>query len=285
MPLKTNFCTPSFWRNAAKLAKFTGVLMLLGLFGASFIGAQAVSGDITGLVTDSSKSVVVRAEVTATNQATGVVSTATTNAVGEYRLVNLPPGHYTISATAQGFSKQVLKDYEVELNKVSTANFPLSVKTSNETVEVSAEAGVALDTTTAQLQTSFEPEQLTELPAATNNVLNLSLMTSGVASSGGVGAGSGPSVGGQRPRDNNYTVEGIDNNNKSVTGPLVYVPSDAVAEFTALQNVFSAEYGHSNAGQFNQIIKSGTNKFHGLAYEYFQNRNLNAVDASTARAH
>jgi hypothetical protein len=284
MSLVTILCTPLLRRNAAKLAKITSVLLLMGLFSAPFIRAQAVSGDITGVVTDASKSVVVRAEIVATNMATGVVSTGTTNGQGEYRLVNLPPGKYTISATAPGFSKQVVTDYVVELNKVSTANFSLSVKTTNETVEVSSEAGVTLDTTTAQLQTAFDAEQLTELPAATNNVLNLSLMTAGVASSGGVGAGSGPSVGGQRPRDNNYTVEGIDNNNKSVTGPLVYVPSDAVAEFTALQNVFSAEYGHSNAGQFNQIIKSGSNHFHGVAYEYFQNRNLNAVDASTARS-
>ncbi len=110
-------------------------------------------------------------------------------------------------------------------------------------------------------------------------------MTAGVGSSGGMGDGTGPSVGGQRPRSNNYTVEGIDNNNKSVTGPLVYVPSDAVSEFTAMQNQFSAEYGHSNGGQFNQIIKSGTNSFHGVAYEYSQNRNYNAIDASdSARA-
>src|SRR5258708_33839378 len=116
MPLITILCTPPLRRTAAKLAKFTSVLLLVGLFSAPFVRAQAISGDITGVVTDASKSVVVRAEVVATNQATGVVSTATTNAEGEFRLVNLPPGRYTVSATAQGFSKQVLKDYVVELN-------------------------------------------------------------------------------------------------------------------------------------------------------------------------
>jgi hypothetical protein len=170
----------------------------------------------------------------------------------------------------------------VDLNKVSTANITLKIS-ANESVEVSAEAGVALDTTTAQLETSFSSQQLTELPAATNNVLNLTLMTAGVSSSGGVGQGTGPAVGGQRPTDNNYTVEGIDNNDKSVPGPLLTVPSDAVAQFTSIQNQYSAEYGHSNGGQFNTIIKSGTNQFHGRAYEYFQNRNLNAIDAGTAR--
>ena len=97
-----------------------------------------------------------------------------------------------------------------------------------------------------------------------------------------IGAGSGPSVGGQRPRNNNFTVEGVDNNSLSVTGPLITVPNDAVDSFTVLQNQFSAEFGHSSGGQFNQTIKSGTNQFHGTAYEYFQNRNLNADDSQIA---
>ena len=74
----------------------------------------------------------------------------------------------------------------------------------------------------------------------------------------------------------------MDNNDKSVTGPLVTVPNDAVDNFTVLQNNFSAEFGHSSGGQFNQTIKSGTNSFHGKLYEYFQNRNLNAEDSVVA---
>ena len=108
--------------------------------------------------------------------------------------------------------------------------------------------------------------------------MNLSLLTPGVTSSGGLGAGTGPAISGQRPRNNNFTIDGIDNNSKSVTGPLLYVPNDAVSEFVLLQNVYSAQYGHSTGGQFNSLIVSGTNHFHGRAYEYFQNRNLNAVD-------
>src|SRR4030095_14633751 len=96
-----------------------------------------------------------------------------------------------------------------------------------------------------------------------------------------LGAGSGPSVGGQRPRNNNFTVEGIDNNSKSVTGPLVPVPNDSIAEFTVLQNQYSPEFGHSSGGQFNFVLKSGSNNFHGLGYIYSQNRNLNAIDQVT----
>ena len=79
----------------------------------------------------------------------------------------------------------------------------------------------------------------------TGGYLNLSLLGAGVASSGGVGAGTGPSIGGQRPRNNNFAIEGSDNNRKDVTGPLVSLPNDAVREFTVLQNQFSAEYGRS----------------------------------------
>ncbi len=85
-------------------------------------------------------------------------------------------------------------------------------------------------------------------------------------------------MGGQRPYNNNFTVEGVDNNNKAVTGNLITVPNDAVENFTLLANQFNTEFGHSSGGQFNTTIRSGTNNFHGSVYEYFRNRNLNAVD-------
>ncbi len=97
------------------------------------------------------------------------------------------------------------------------------------------------------------------MPQRGSGVINLSLLAAGVASSGGIGVGTGPSVGGQRPRNNNFTIEGVDNNSGTVTGPLVGIPNDAVAEFTFLQNQFDPDFGHSSGGQFNQVLKSGTN--------------------------
>jgi hypothetical protein len=89
-------------------------------------------------------------------------------------------------------------------------------------------------------------------------------------------------VGGLRPRENNFTIEGVDNNNKQTTGPNIFLPNDAVAEFSTLQNQFSAEFGHSSGGQFNAVLKSGTNELHGTVYEYLQNRLLNANDQQAA---
>ena len=244
---------------------------------------QAISGDLTGVVKDASGAYVANADVEVTNLATGFKQTIKTNAQGEYRFSNLPAGHYSVDASSAGL-KGGYRDVEVTLNKVATANITAAVVSSGTTVEVNEQA-VAIDTTTPTISTTFDAKQAADqgyLTSTGSGVLNLSLLDAGVASSGGVGAGSGPSVGGQRPRNNNFTIEGVDNNSLSVTGPLITIPNDAVDSFTVLQNQYSAEFGHSSGGQFNQTIKSGTNQFHGTAYEYFQNRNLNAEDSQVA---
>ncbi|MDE3187716.1 MAG: TonB-dependent receptor [Acidobacteriota bacterium] len=242
---------------------------------------QATSGDVVGTVLDRSGAAIPNASVSAVNVATGVTATVTTNTVGDFRFSNLLAGTYNISGSAPGFSTFTLRNFQVLLNTTSTARLVLPVATAATSVEVSSEAAAMIDTTTTQLQTTFQTEELKNLPTASTGlgVLNLTLLVPGVASAGAIGAGTGPTVSGLRPEDNNYTIEGIDNNNKSVTGPLVYVPNDAVGEFTAITTQFSPEFGHSAGGQFNTIVRGGTNKIHGEAYEYFQNRNLNAENA------
>ena len=241
--------------------------------------AQSTSGELTGTIYDATGATIPDAAITATNIATGIQASTTATSSGQYRISNLLVGTYNLSISAPGFTKAELKNVSVELNKVSTANVTLAVGTAATSVEVSA-ASATIDTTSAQIQNNFETRQLQDSAAASQGlgVINLSLLNAGVATSGSVGVGTGPSVGGQRPRDNNFTIEGIDNNSKSVTGPLVTIPNDAVAEFTVLQNQFSPEYGHSTGGQFNQVVRSGSNEFHGRLYEYLQNRNLKAAD-------
>jgi hypothetical protein len=243
--------------------------------------SQATSGNIAGTVVDKSGSVIPNATVTATNIATGFTATVQASKVGDFIIPNLLPGAYNVTASASGFATFTLKSFAVNLNATATAHFELPVATTAQTVQVSADAGAAIDTTTTQLESSFESEELKNLPTSSsaNGVLNLSLLVPGVATGGGLGVGTGPSVGGLRPEANDYTIEGIDNNNKGVTGPLVYVPNDAVGEFTAIVNQFSPDFGHSAGGQFNTTVKGGTNHIHGVAYEYFQNRNLNAENA------
>lgn len=240
---------------------------------------QVISGDVVGTITDASGAAVPNVTVTATNDATGVKTTVSANSAGEYRLTNLLAGTYTLTATASGFATTTLKDVAVVLNTTATQNMTLQIGQVATSVEVQ-EAAVTIDTSTAQIQNTYTTKQVADLPSTAIGlgVINLSLLQAGVSSSGGVGVGNGPSIGGQRPRDNNFTVDGIDNNNKSVTGQVVYLPNESVAEFTLLQNQFEAEYGHSTGGQFNTIVKGGTNNFHGTLYDYLRNRNLNAED-------
>ncbi len=259
-------------------------IVALALVALSVPGfAQTTSGDLTGSVLDPAQAGVPNATVTATNESTGVALTTTTTSAGVYRINNLPVGKYDISVMASGFTKSELQGVDVTLNQVVTANVLVKIGAVTETVNVTTEAA-RIDTSTAQMQNTYDARQLENLPSASSGtgVVNLSLLQAGVATGGSVGLGTGPSVGGQRPRNNNFTVEGIDNNNKGITGPLVQVPNDAVSEFTLIANQFSPEYGHSSGGQFNQVIKSGSNQFHGMAYEYFTNRDLNAADNLSA---
>jgi hypothetical protein len=243
--------------------------------------AQAISGNLVGTVVDSSGAAVTGAEVVALNVDTGIATTSKTDGIGGYRFENLPVDAYNLTVKAAGF-KTVTQKVDVVLNRIGTVNVTLTPGAANETVEVSGTA-TTIDTSTAQLESAYSERMsqdlgITSAGANGAGVLNLSLLSPGVTNSSALGLGVGPSVGGQRPRDNNFTVEGVDNNNKSVTGALITVPNDAVENFTLLANQFNAEYGHSSGGQFSTTIKSGTNTFHGSLYEYFRNRNMNALD-------
>lgn len=256
---------------------------LLGLIAVSSSGAygQAISGNLVGTVMDSSSAVVTNASVEATKIDTGVTTTTMTGSTGAYRFENLPVGTYRIVVKSSGF-KTTVKQVDVVLNQTGTLNITLTLGATNETIEVSGVAAT-LDTSSAQLQSSYDERfsqdlGITSAGGTGAGVLNLSLLSPGVAQASSMGIGVGPSVGGQRPYNNNFTVEGVDNNNKALTGNLISVPNDAVDNFTLLANQFNTEFGHSSGGQFNTTIKSGTNNFHGSVYEYFRNRNLNAVD-------
>jgi hypothetical protein len=246
----------------------------------SIVRAQAISGDVTGTVLDSSGAAIPGATVMALNDATGVKTTALSNDNGVYRFTNLLVGTYTITGSASGFASDTLKNIELTLNTVVTANLKLAVGSTATTVEVTAGA-VAIDTTTAQLQTTFGTQQVQELPqtAQGSGIYNLSLLGAGVSSQGGVGQGMGPAIAGQRPDNNQFNLDGVSNQNYFNPGPLDFVSNEAVAEFTLLQNQFAPEFGGGSGGIFNAVVKSGTNTIHGSIYEYLQNRNLNAVNS------
>jgi Carboxypeptidase regulatory-like domain/TonB dependent receptor len=270
-------------RYVSILKAMTCGLALLALLAASSSVAygQAISGNLVGTVVDSSAAVVANASVEATKIDTGIATKTTTSSTGAYRFDNLPVGTYRVVVQSSGF-KTAVQQVDVVLNQTPTLNVTLAPGAATETIEVSGVAAT-IDTTSAQLQTNYDTRYsqdlgLTATGGTGAGVLNLSLLSPGVTQSSAMGIGVGPSVGGQRPYNNNFTVEGVDNNNKAVTGNLITVPNDAVENFSLLANQFDSEFGHSSGGQFNTTIRSGTNSFHGSLYEYFRNRNMNAVD-------
>lgn len=260
-------------------------LAVLLAAGAPACFAQATDGQLVGTVYDPSGAAVPGVRVELADAARGLSFTATTDAGGQYRFPNVPIGTYVLSAAADGFAPVRLAGLNITLNTTATRNVTLELTGVASTVSV-VEAPVAIDTTTAQISAAYQSRQATDLPMASLalGAINLSLLNAGVASSGGYGLGEGPSVGGQRPRNNNFTVEGVDNNRKDVSGSNLRISNEATAEITILQNQFTAEFGHAGGGQFNTVVKSGTNQLHGSVYEYLQNRKLNALDESSRRS-
>ena len=247
--------------------------------------AQVTTGSVRGVITDPNQAAVADAKVTITKKSTNVSTTTQTSSAGQFEFNNLPLGDdYTVTVEATSFKTLTLSDVKVQLNKINDLSAQLTIGAIGETVTVTSGGAELVDTTTANLSKSFSERQVVELAQTSvggafgGGVNNLALIAANVSSSGGAGVGSGGSVGGQRARNNNFMVDGVDNNDKSVTGPQVYVSPEVVAEFSLLQNQFSAEFARSNGGQFLTVTKSGTNDFHGSAYGFVRNRFLNALD-------
>ncbi|HET6976129.1 MAG TPA: carboxypeptidase regulatory-like domain-containing protein [Pyrinomonadaceae bacterium] len=250
------------------------------------VHGQATTGSIRGVVSDQNGAVISGAKVTLTRKSTGGTQTAETNGSGQFEFTNLQPADdYSVSVEAQNFKNIALTDVRVSVNQNTDLPVQLSPGALTETVTITAGGAELVDTTSANLSKAFSSRQVVELAQTTAGpagspagVNNLALLAPNVTSSGGVGVGTGGSVGGQRPRNNNFIVDGVDNNDKSITGPQSYISPEEVAEFTLLQNQFSAEFARSNGGNFLTVTKSGTNDFHGTGYGFFRNRYLNALD-------
>ena len=247
---------------------------------------QATTGNIRAVVTDQTGAVVSGAKVTLTRKSTGGTQTAETTSSGQFEFNNLQPGDdYSVSVEAPNFKSLSLTNIRVSVNQTTDIPVQLVPGLVTESVTVTAGGVELVDTTSANLSKAFSSRQVVELAQTTAGpagspagVNNLALLAPNVTSSGGVGVGTGGSVGGQRPRNNNFIVDGVDNNDKSITGPQSYISPEEVAEFTLLQNQFSAEFARSNGGNFLTVTKSGGNEYHGTGYGFFRNRYLNALD-------
>jgi hypothetical protein len=269
------------WPHTFTMKRYTSLILCLALTLtclAPVFAQGTTDGTIAGTVADAQGAVIGGAKVTAKNNATGQVFTVTTVDNGTFRINNVPVGAYDVSIEIASFKKYVNPNVQVQLNRVTDVNAVLEAGAVSETVTVTAGAAVELvEKTSSQLGKSFEERKVIELPIGLD-VNTLALLSPNVVTNGAGVTGQGGSVGGNRPRNNSFTLDGIDNNDVSLTGPQIAPIQDAVKEFTILTNQFTAEFGHSSAGQFNTITKSGTNDLHGDLWWYNINKYFRSLD-------
>ena len=245
--------------------------------------SQATStGNIVGVITDSTGAAVAAATVTATNTGTNAPRTVSTNSNGEYRFDLLPVGAYTVKAQAPGFSVAQATGFELLVGTTLTANLPLQTGQVTTSVEVST-GNQLVNTEKTDSSTAVTPQQITDLPLNGRDFANLAILAPGVKQVDSYDPTKNRyavyAVNGSSGRNTNTTVNGIDNKDNTVGGAVMQLPLEAVQEFNISTNRFSAENGRSEGAAVNVVTKSGTNKFHGSLYGFFRSQVLQTNNA------
>ncbi len=275
-------------RNRGRLCSILGILAALSV-GAMTMSGQEVTATINGTVTDPSGAAVSGARVVATDLDRGVKTTTTTNGAGAYTFPRLPVSRYSVRVEANGFQAAVKPEVLLVLNQIAKVDVQLQVGNVSQTVEVNSAAPI-LQTESTQVGTLIDSHALVSMPLSTRNYGELALLAPGSVTTnassftGGSGASAGlntfysgrPYINGNREQDDNYILDGLDNN-QADEGGIAYAPSpDAIQEFDLITTNASAEFGNYLGGIINATLKSGTNQFHGDAFEFFRNDKLNA---------
>lgn len=239
--------------------------------------AQLTRGAISGTVRDQAGAVVPGAQVKVINPQTNVTREAVTNDEGFYRVGAVEPGIYTVLVEKTGFSKIENRAVTVQQTQETTVDIELQAGSVTGTVDVTAEQqAITLNKTNPTIGLTATARQVVELPlGAARDVNNLALLSPNVFSAPG---STGISANGQRARNNNFTIDGSDNNDLSVTISTVDVVPEGVGEFQIQTNPYNVEVGRNSGAQINVITRSGTNNFHGDVFEYYRGSALNSLD-------
>jgi hypothetical protein len=253
----------------------------------SILLGQSFTGLITGAIKDTSGAVIPRASVTITSQQTGRQESVTTDLDGRYTSLPLPPGEYRVEASLQGFRGAARRDIPVQINSTVVIDFSLEVGELTDRVEVRADATL-LETSTGTVGKLVDNRRILELPLNTRNVYSLIFLTPGVAGSIGNNYNSmSYTVNGARPTMMDTVIDGVTASFPTVngfTGISVFPSVDAIQEFKVLGANYPAEYGRSLGSVLNVVYKSGSNEFHGSAYEFFRDSALDANNYFAKRA-
>jgi hypothetical protein len=264
-----------------QMMRVTGVLLLfalMGVFSPSF--GQANKGTISGVVTDQAGAVVAGATVEATNTATAEKGTATTSDNGSYTISNLTPGIYDVTVTSAGFASATAKGLQVSVSFNTTQDLALAPQGAEATVVITnSDAQTQINTTDQQLSTLLDNRKIVDLPLLNRDPNSLILLAPGTVQT--QSALGGFSVNGSRERNNNFMVDGVDNNDTEVpgiAGGLSTPNIDATQEFRVITGNFNAEFGRNSGAVVNVATKNGTNEFHGNAYMYYRSDRFSARD-------
>ncbi|MEW6212978.1 MAG: TonB-dependent receptor [Acidobacteriota bacterium] len=240
---------------------------------------QADTGAIIGVVRDSQSAVIHGVRITTINTRTNQSRTVITDDEGNYRVLLLPVGEYRIAAEAVGFKRTIQEKVVIEINQTIRADFSLGIGEITEEAVVSTEAPL-MQSETATVGTVINNRRVVDLPLNGRDFLQLNLLVAG-AVPGAEGSqlatqGGAINVNGARESSNNFLLDGIDNNDLVINQFVVSPSIDAIQEFQLQSSTYSSEFGRSGGAQINVAIKSGTNSFHGSAYEFIRNASLDA---------
>lgn len=256
-----------------------GLLMALVVaLGAVQVDAQATaSGTIQGTVVDKSQAAVLGADVVITSKATGASRTEMSSDTGDFRFDLLPAGMYTVKISKQGFTT-VLQTVELLVGRTTTANATLEPGSLSTVVEVTSESPI-VDIAKTSVSQEITPSEVQELPMVGRDVANLAYLAPGVKAADSYDPTKNRyailSVNGAGGRNVNVTVNGVDNKDNTVGGPVMQMPLEAVEEFRISTQRFSAENGRSEGAAINMITKAGSNLFHGSVFGFFRDAALN----------
>src|SRR3954451_12420534 len=261
--------------------KLLCVSFLIVCLTALALAQGAATGDVHVSVKDPTGKAVTNATVVAIDQAKGAARTAPGDSNGEYRLIALPPGQYTVTVSAPGFAKSEVKNLGVTVGLMADLPITLSVAGAQEVVTVNSEAEL-VETSRSSTTDTINQKQIDNLPINGRNYINFTLTDSQVvrdnAPNTGAAPTSGLNVGGQRGRSNLVNVDGADATDNSVNGVRSTVGQEAVQEFQIILNSSSTEYGRAAGGVVNIVTKSGANDFHGDIFGFLRNRRFQAVN-------
>lgn len=250
----------------------------------SVLCAQLTRGYVSGTVTDPSGAVVAGARVTITNKATNIQQESSTNELGVYRFVALEPGTYAVAFSAQGFETRKVENIQVGAHQEVVINQALKVGAEATIVEVTDRPpGVELAKTTATIDRKLDASLVVSIPTtgAVRDVTRLALLAPTVNRAPGSNQFA---ANGQRARNNNFLIDGTDNNDLSVTLDNARIIPEAVAEFQVQTTAYSAEYGRNSGAQVSVITKSGSNLFHGEGWDYYRANWMEPVNLLNKRA-